>query len=95
MLLVNIMRAIQRKWTAGFIFVFTLCVVENPEFAIRLVAMTALGPFSWRWPEGPEAFERGWAAVATVDGREFRIRHGIGHRDVYGVFEVNRDWVAG
>jgi hypothetical protein len=47
-------------------------VVERPELSIRLVAMKAIGPFAWRWPAGQEAFERGWAAVSAVDGREFR-----------------------
>lgn len=58
--------------------------------------MTALGPFSWRWPAGPEAFERGWAAVATVDGQEFRARHGIGRRDAYGRSRFHSvTWVEG
>jgi len=34
----------------------------------RLISMTAIGPFSWRWPEGIENYERGWVAVADVDG---------------------------
>lgn len=71
-------------------------VVERPELSIRLVAMTAIGPFAWRWPAGQEAFERGWAAVATVDGREFRARHGIGRRAVYGRSRVHSvTWVEG
>ena len=63
---------------------------------IRLVAMTALGPFSWRWPEEAETFDNGWAAVATADGHEFRIRHGIGRRDVYGRSRLHSvTWVEG
>jgi uncharacterized HhH-GPD family protein len=58
--------------------------------------MTALGPFSWRWPEVLEPFERGWAAVATVDGQEFHVRHGIGRRDVYGRSRIHSvTWVGG
>jgi uncharacterized HhH-GPD family protein len=52
--------------------------------AIRLERMTALGPFSWRWPEGLETFESGWAAVASLNGEEFHVRHGIGRRPVFG-----------
>jgi uncharacterized HhH-GPD family protein len=51
---------------------------------IRLVSMTALGSFSWRWPDQVETFERGWVAAATVDGQEVQVRHGIGRRDAYG-----------
>jgi hypothetical protein len=71
-------------------------IVEHPDPAIRLVVMTALGPFSWRWPDGLEAFDRGWAAVATADGEEFRIRHGIGRRDAYGRSRVHSvTWIEG
>ncbi len=72
-------------------------VVGSPEIpAILLVAMTALGPFSWRWPEEFETFERGWAAVAAVDDQEFRLRHGIGRGDVYGRSRVHSvTWVEG
>lgn len=51
--------------------------------------MTALGPFSWRWPEGLETFESGWAAVASLDGEEFHVRHGIGRRPVFGRSRVH------
>jgi hypothetical protein len=55
-----------------------------------------LGPFSWRWPEGTECFDRGWAAVAVVDGQEVRARHGIGRRDTYGRSRVHSvTWVDG
>jgi uncharacterized HhH-GPD family protein len=64
--------------------------------SIRLASMTAMGPFSWRWPEYLESFERGWAAVATVDGQEVHIRHGIGRRDVYGRSRLRSvTWVEG
>lgn len=51
---------------------------------IRLVSDSELGSFSWRWPKNIEHFERGYAALARFEGREFRIRHGIGRRTVYG-----------
>jgi uncharacterized HhH-GPD family protein len=71
--------------------------VGSPEIpVIRLVAMTALGSFSWRWPEEVETFERGWAAVATADDQEFHVRHGIGRRDVYGRSRLHSvTWVEG
>ena len=51
---------------------------------IRLVSDSELGSFSWRWPETTERFERGYAALVRFEGGEFRIRHGIGRRTVYG-----------
>lgn len=51
--------------------------------SIRILNMTALGPFSWRWPADVESFKRGWIAVADIDGHEARIRHGIGNRIVF------------
>lgn len=58
--------------------------------------MQALGPFSWRWPEDVEHFDRGWSADATVGGFEVRLRHGIGRRDVYGRSRLHSvTWVEG
>ena len=51
---------------------------------IHLVSDSELGSFSWRWPENTEHFERGYAALVRFEGRDFRIRHGIGQRTVYG-----------
>jgi hypothetical protein len=51
---------------------------ENPS--IRLMSMTALGPFSWRWPENVENFDRGWAAVASVDDQEIHVASFPNHR---------------
>ena len=51
---------------------------------IRLVSDSELGSFSWRWPEKTEHFERGYAALVRFEGEEFRIRHGISRRTVYG-----------
>jgi uncharacterized HhH-GPD family protein len=63
---------------------------------IRLLNMTALGPFSWRWPAGVESFERGWIAVANVDDHEVRVRHGVGRRTVFGRSRVHSvTWVDG
>ena len=47
-------------------------------------AVDKLGSFSWRWPEKTEHFERGYAALVRFEGGEFRIRHGISRRTVYG-----------
>jgi hypothetical protein len=59
--------------------------MESPTAPlIRLVSMAALGPFSWRWPDQVETFERGWVAAATVNGQEVHVRHGIGRRYAYG-----------
>ena len=51
---------------------------------VRLISKSALGSFSWRWPEEIEHFERGYAALVRFEGSEFRIRHGISQRTVYG-----------
>ena len=54
------------------------------------------GRFSWRWPDRIESYERGWAAVADVDGAEFQIRHGIGRRDAFGRSRLRSvTWVEG
>ena len=64
--------------------------------AFRLLSMTTLGPFSWQWPANLERFDRGWVAVAEVDGHEFHVRHGIGRRDVFGRSRVHSvTWVEG
>jgi len=58
--------------------------------------MNALGRFTWRWPDGPEAFEHGWAAVASIDGQEFHVRHGINCREAYGRSRAHSvTWVEG
>ena len=50
----------------------------------RIVSTEALGPFSWRWPEDVEHFERGWLALVNLNGAELQVRHGIGRRNVFG-----------
>jgi hypothetical protein len=67
---------------------------ENPT--IRILNMTSIGAFSWRWPEAVEHFERGWLAVVSAHGSEFQIRHGIGRRDAFGRSRVRSvTWVEG
>ena len=68
----------------------------SPATRSRLINTSAIGPFSWRWPEGIESYERGWAAIADVDGTEFQIRHGIGRRDAFGRSRLKSvTWVEG
>lgn len=62
----------------------------------RLVSTTEIGPFSWRWPEGIEKYERGWLVIAEIDGRAFHIRLGIGRRDAFGRSRLRSvTWVEG
>lgn len=58
--------------------------MSDPLPDIRLISASPLGAFSWRWPEETEHFERGYAALVGFQGSEFRIRHGISRRTVYG-----------
>jgi uncharacterized HhH-GPD family protein len=68
----------------------------SPATRSRLISISAIGPFSWRWPAGIESYERGWAAIADVDGTEFQIRHGIGRRDAFGRSRLRSvTWVEG
>ena len=63
---------------------------------MRLISASALGAFSWRWPEETEHFERGYAALMQFEGRAFRIRHGVGRRTVYGRPRLHSvTWVEG
>ena len=63
---------------------------------IRLISANGLGSFSWRWPEETEHFERGYAALMRFEGGEFRIRHGISRRTVYGRPRLHSvTWVEG
>lgn len=62
----------------------------------RLLSATAIGSFSWRWPEGVEHYEHGWLAIADIDGRELHIRHGIGRREAFGRSRLRAvTWVEG
>ncbi len=53
---------------------------------VEVLKVEPLGPFSYRWPEGTEAFEGGWEAV-TRDGR--KVRMGLGRRTVFGADRVH------
>ena len=62
----------------------------------RLIRTSVIGPFSWRWPEGVETYERGWVAIVDMDGAEFGIRHWIGRRDTFGRSRLRSvTWVGG
>jgi hypothetical protein len=69
----------------------------GPAARSRLISTSAIGAFSWRWSDGGiENYDRGWAAIANVDGTEFHIRHGIGQRYVFGRTRLRSvTWVAG
>lgn len=56
----------------------------SPAPDVRFLAVTTLGSFSWRWPEGVEHFDRGWAALVAVNGAEVHVRHGVNRREVFG-----------
>jgi uncharacterized HhH-GPD family protein len=43
-----------------------------------------LEPFDFRWPDGTEHFESGWAYRLNVAGEGHAVRLGIGGRKVYG-----------
>jgi predicted RNase H-like HicB family nuclease len=51
--------------------------------------VSELHPIDFRWPEGTEHFERGWDYTATIGSNSFRVRHGIGGREVYGRYPVH------
>lgn len=58
--------------------------------------VSELEPFDFRWPEGPEYFDRGWDFAATIGSARFRARHGIGGREVYGRYRVHSvTWLDG
>jgi hypothetical protein len=68
----------------------------GPAARSRLVSSSAIGPFSWRRPEGVESYDCGWAAIADVDGTEFNIRHGLGRRPTFGRSRLRSvTWVGG
>lgn len=56
---------------------------------VDLGAITRVGPFDFRWPDGTEAFEGGWTFDVRIDGRRHAVRHGIGARKVYGRLRVH------
>jgi uncharacterized HhH-GPD family protein len=55
-----------------------------------------LEPFNYRWSEGAEAFEGGWAYTAEVGGGPRAIRHGVGARQAFGRVRVRTvTWIGG
>jgi hypothetical protein len=63
---------------------------------VELVSVKELGPFNFRWPDGIESFERGWAFEARTAQTRFSGQHGIGAREVYGRMRVHTvTWIAG
>jgi uncharacterized HhH-GPD family protein len=42
------------------------------------------GSFRIRWPETTEEFDRGWDVTVETGGKRYRVRHGLGTRQVYG-----------
>lgn len=55
-----------------------------PEDLVVLDGPHETGPFTFRWPDSEEAFDRGWELEVAVDGRHLKVRHGLGTRHVYG-----------
>jgi len=43
-----------------------------------------VGPFTFRWPDAEEDFDRGWDLDVAVDGKRRNVRHGLTFRRVYG-----------
>ena len=51
---------------------------------IQISQASRLDPFEFRWPDGVEAFETGWAYAAVINGEPHKLRHALGARPVYG-----------
>jgi uncharacterized HhH-GPD family protein len=43
-----------------------------------------IGSFTFRWPTGTEDFDCGWDLIVDAAGRRYRVRYGLGERQVYG-----------
>src|SRR5437588_533366 len=55
-----------------------------------------MGDFSYRWPSYVEQFAKGWDSIAVINGRAFRLRHGVGRRDCFGRARVHTvTWLEG
>ncbi|MEP7224962.1 MAG: DUF6884 domain-containing protein, partial [Actinomycetota bacterium] len=71
-----------------------VAVLTDAELIVS--GVSELEPFDFRWPEGDEHFERGWNYTATIGPISFRVRHGIGGREVYGRYRVHSvTWLDG
>jgi hypothetical protein len=67
-----------------------LVIVDGPH---------EIGSFTFRWPTGAEGFDYGWDLTVEVAGRRYRVRHGLGARQVYGTWRRHSvtfvdDWAA-
>ncbi len=63
---------------------------------IQLADTMTLGSFDWRWPANVESFDHGWDYKAGIDGRLYRVRHGVGARTVFGGHRVHTvTWLDG
>jgi uncharacterized HhH-GPD family protein len=68
--------------------------IERSLASLTLSNSHPIDAFSWRWPDGVEEFERGWAFDATTNGVSIHLRHGLGRRDVFGRNRVHSvTWV--
>lgn len=68
----------------------------EPSAEVAIVASARLLPFTYTWPEGPEAFEHGWDLTVRSNGASVAIRHAIGHHIVYGCDRAHAvTWIAG
>jgi uncharacterized HhH-GPD family protein len=56
---------------------------------LTISSVTELGPFDFRWPTDHEHFGHGWEFTARTGGATFRVKHGIGGREVYGKYRVH------
>lgn len=57
--------------------------------ALTVDTVTELEPFDFRWPEGIEHFDHGWEYIAHTDSGSYRVKHGIGGREVYGRYRAH------
>lgn len=65
-----------------------------PEYSVS--AVVAVGPSSFRWPEGVEDYERGWQFEFYAAGKLHRVLHRVGGREVYGRHRVHTvTWLDG
>lgn len=63
---------------------------------VEIAVIIGLGPFTFRWPEGVEEFEKGWDYTVRIGGELHRVRHGLGGRTVYGRERVHTvTWLDG
>jgi uncharacterized HhH-GPD family protein len=61
-----------------------------------ILSLHQIGPFEYRWPDATENFASGWEGTAQWGGREWRFRHGVGERLVYGRHRVHTvTWLEG